>query len=71
MIQGEDERHTAVREYLGLIKPDLVVDLHKLQDPFGPSIVQPDLEGVCAGVCACVCACVCVLVCVCLCVLVL
>ena len=48
-IEGIDVRTAMVKEFLQLLKPELWVDIHVIDDPFGPSIVQEDLNCVVAS----------------------
>ncbi|MCO5562298.1 hypothetical protein L7F22_015924 [Adiantum nelumboides] len=46
LIQPFETRKEAVEEYLKAVKPGLEVEVHPITDPFGPSIVDEDLQAI-------------------------
>eukprot|EP00947_MAST-08B_sp_MAST-8B-sp1_P004487 g4487.t1 len=46
LIEPIDKRKESVRDFLVTFKPSLAVNLVTIDDPFGPSIVVPDLEAI-------------------------
>ncbi|KAH7388479.1 hypothetical protein KP509_16G077600 [Ceratopteris richardii] len=46
LIEPFETRKAAVEHYIQSIKPDLKVEVHAITDPFGPSIVDEDLQAI-------------------------
>jgi len=46
LIESFEKRHSAVRDFLSLIKPSLALNLPKLLDPFGPTIVDGSIDAI-------------------------
>ncbi len=40
------ERHANVKNFLSMVKPSLAVNIVELQDPFGPTITDPDMQAI-------------------------
>eukprot|EP00250_Pteridium_aquilinum_P009740 c18900_g1_i1 orf=94-690(+) len=46
LIEPFEVRKKAVEDYVKSVKPGLVVQIHPITDPFGPSIVDKDLQAI-------------------------
>ena len=46
LISSYEDRKASVASFVGVIKPSLKCDLVMLEDPFGPTVSDPDLEAI-------------------------
>jgi len=43
-ISRFEERSKAVKDFMQLVKPSLLLDMVELQDPYGPTITDPNVD---------------------------
>ena len=45
-VESIVQRSAAVSQFLSWLRPDLMVELHPIDDPFGPSVVDATLQAI-------------------------